>query len=598
MRRPDLWTGATLRAGMSDGREDLRMRGGDPDFPVRDNAAARDDRMTHRPGPGRVAFLAAISLLFGTVGFLLYREVILSGPFLFDDFEYIVGNPMIKSLLYFTNITDPRYLGYLSFAVNYGLGGEDPFWFHLVNVIIHVMNALLVFGVVKAVLTLSSSTGERTADGHSAVAFFAALVFLVHPVETQAVSYITQRFTSLSALFYMLSVLLYLHARVRLEKESGKRRRGYEMYILSMMSAVFAMKTKEIAFTIPFMVAILEFLLFEKSEYGKRRFYFLIPFAAMLIIIPLSLFGPEWGLSAPGSGIDEITRRDKLYDLSQRSPYEYLVTQFRVIVTYIRLLVFPVRQLAVYDYPASHSLFEPRVMLSLSLLLGIAGAAWYSWRKARRAAPGDAPYYRLFSIGVLWFFVTISIESSVIPIKDIIFEHRLYLPSAGFFASCAGLLILIVKRVRPFVFGRAVAAVIAVTVIAALSVATYMRNTVWTDEVRFWDDVVQKTGKAIGYNNRGNAYLKKGQYALALRDLDRTIGFFPRASDIMAWENSDFTPSNMAKTYMSRAQAYAQLGDRRRAQEDFETANRIMKMPLGHVPGLTGRSADVQGRTE
>jgi tetratricopeptide (TPR) repeat protein len=597
LRRPAFWKGATLRAGMFEERED-RGIGGGPDFTVRDSGAEREDRMTHRPSPGRVALLTAIVLLFGTIGFVLYRDVILNGPFLFDDFEYILGNPMIKSLAYFTNIADPRYLGYFSFAVNYGLDGEDPFGFHLVNVTIHVMNALLVFGVWKTVLNLLSSGDDRTPGGHSAVAFFAALIFLVHPIETQAVSYITQRFTSLSALFYLLSVLLYLHARVRLEKGSGERKRGYAIYILSVVFAVFAMKTKEIAFTIPFMVAILEFLLFEKSQYGKRRFYFLIPFAAMLIIIPLSLFGPEWGLSARGSGIDEATRRDKLYDLSRRSPYEYLVTQFRVIVTYIRLLVFPVRQLAVYDYPASHSLFEPRVLLSLAFLLGIAGAARHSWRKARKADFREAPYYRLLSIGILWFFVTISVESSVIPIKDIIFEHRLYLPSAGFFASCAGLFMLIAARFRHFVSGRAAAAVGAVSVIAALSVATYTRNAVWTDEVGFWNDVVQKTGKAIGYNNRGNAYLKKGEYALALRDLDRTIGFFPRARDIMAWENSDFTPSNMAKTYISRGQVYEQLGDPLRAQEDFETANRIMKMPPGHVPELTGPSGDVQGRME
>ncbi len=563
--------------------------------PEKGGCAAREGRFLRPAGLGRAVFSASTVFLFSMAGLLLYRNVILHGPFLFDDFEYIVGNPMIKSLSYFTNITDPRYIGYFSFALNYGVGGENPFGFHLVNVIIHVVNALLVFGVVKSVLTLSSSAGDQAPAQFSVTAFFAALIFLVHPVETQAVSYITQRFTSLSALLYLLSVLLYLKARVRLEKEDVKPGRGYAMYISSAVSAVFAMKTKEIAFTIPFMIAILEFLLFEESRYQKRRFYSLIPFAAMLVIIPLSLFGPEWGLSVPGSGVDEITRRDKLYDLSQRSAYEYLVTQFRVIATYIRLLVFPGSQLAVYDYPASHSLFEPRVVLSLFFLFGIAGAAWYSWLKARKAGPDESCYYRLFSLGIVWFFVTISVESSVIPIKDIIFEHRMYLPSAGFFASCAALFILAARRITPSARGRAGFAAVLITIVILLSVATYLRNAVWTDEVRFWDDIVKKTGKAIGYNNRGNAYLKKGEYALAIRDLDRTIGFFSRANNVMAWENSDFTPSNIAKTYMSRSQAYAKLGDLRRAQEDFETANRIMNTYPGRVPEVTGEGADAQG---
>jgi tetratricopeptide (TPR) repeat protein len=173
------------------------------------------------------------------------------------------------------------------------------------------------------------------------------------------------------------------------------------------------------------------------------------------------------------------------------------------------------------------------------------------------------------------------VESSVIPIKDLIFEHRVYLPSAGFFSACAGLLAIAVMKVGPGGNVRMKAAALTLLIVLPLSAATYARNKVWTDEVKFWDDVVRKTGKTIGYNNRGNAYSKKGEYELALRDLNKAIDFFPSSGGRLSWESADLTPSNMAKTYISRGRVYRDMGDEKRAEEDFATARRLMPESLG-----------------
>ncbi|MDA8084223.1 MAG: tetratricopeptide repeat protein [Nitrospiraceae bacterium] len=519
-------------------------------------------------------FWLIVLVVYAAAGLLLYSNVITNGVFLFDDFEYIVGNPLIHDLSFFSNITDPRHIGYLSFALNYALDGEDPYGYHLLNVIIHIVNAFQVFLLTGLLLKLLHFEDER-AHLRQLAAFFSGLLFLVHPVETQAVSYITQRFTSLTSLFYLGSILSYLAVRARIE-EGKLATREYLIYALGVLSCVLAMKTKEIAFTAPFMIAFLEYLLFPGSGHPSRRFVFLVPFLASLIIIPLALFGPEWGIIAQGSGIDEVTRGDKLYDLYQRSSFDYLINQFGVILTYMRLLVLPIHQLAVYDLKAAYSLFELKVLAPLAFLLCVAGSAVYSWRKAGSASPSDAPVYRLFSVGVLWFFVTLSVESSVIPIKDMIFEHRVYLPSVGFFAIVPAVFFWAGERFLGRGYRPArVVAVMAVIVII-LSGLTYRRNFVWVSEVALWDDVVQKTGKAIGYNNRGNAYMKEGKLDLALRDLDKTISFFPNAKDKMAWENSDFTPTNMSKTYMSRGNVYEMLGDSKRAQADFDMARQVM----------------------
>lgn len=522
----------------------------------------------------------AVVVLFVFLGFLVYSNMLLNEIFLFDDFEYVIGNPIIQDFSYF-NLSDPRQVGYMSFALNYAIDGENPSGYHLFNVIIHVSNAAVVFFLIIVLFDIVSPEDSESKKWHAAAAFLSGLIFLVHPIETQAVSYITQRFTSLCTLFYLLSVLLYLMARVRLEKAQSHNT-AYALYALSILNAVLAMKTKEIAFTIPFTIAVLEFLLFKSSVFSKRRFIFLIPYMATLVIIPLSLIGPEWGLIKPGEGIAEVVRKDKLYDLYERSPLVYLFTQFRVIVTYIGLLILPVNQKAVYDFKVSHSFFELKVLLSLGLLLLIMGYAVYLWRKAAGADADDASDYKLVSIGIIWFFITLSIESSIIPIKDVIFEHRVYLPSAGFFASCSVLLLRLVRKIRVGVSDFVKIGILALIIGIPLATGAYIRNEVWTDELKFWDDVVKKSpNKAIGYNNRGNAYGKLRQYELALRDIDRTIASFPKNPGAkLAWEDSDFTPTNMAKTFMNRGQIYIALGDIVRAKADFNRAKQVMIMPL------------------
>lgn len=546
------------------------------------------DSVSGRARLARLPVAAWLVVLLVAWGIVIYSNVLLRGIFIFDDFDYVVENPIVKDLARAIAMSDPRQVGYLSFAMNYAINPSwDPFGFHLVNVIIHIVTSAMIFFLLKTVIAVlwQDAGGNDLSEGPPAdlpgdfVPALAALVFLVHPLQTQAVSYITQRFTSLSVLLYVMTVLTYLRARLRFERgEQGSM--VALLYVVSFVSAVLAMKTKEISFTIPFMLAALELLLFRRSVFGLRRAYFLVPFMATLMVVPLSLLGPDWGIMPGGAGVDEVTRRDKLFDLFQRSPYEYFITQLRVVVTYMRLMVLPVNQMAVYDFRPSRSFFEPGVILSLLFLLSVAGSAVYAWRRSAASGQRDSVALRLYALGVLWFFVTLSVESSVIPIKDLIFEHRAYLPSIGAFAALAVLGEWGARRFFPSVVPRIRMAALAAALIIPLSVATYMRNEVWTDEVLFWDDVLRKTGKAIGYNNRGNAYLKIGRYDLAVQDLTRTIAFFPSARDSMAWENSDFTPTNMAKTYMSRGNAYAALGDIDKANADFKMARYLM-VPAG-----------------
>ncbi len=542
----------------------------------------------------------ALVVFFIIIGLAIYSRVILHGVFLFDDFEYVINNPIISDMSSL-HMSDPRQVGYFSFALNYALGGENPVGYHLVNVIIHIVNSLLTFILIMEV-TRSLSKGQEPATVFRYSAFLAALIFLVHPVQTQAVSYVTQRFTSLTTLFYLLAVFLYLSARNRLEHDRASGI-AYGLYAASLVSTALAMRTKEISFTIPFIIFMFEALLLTESRYKKRRFIFLLPFAITLAIIPLSIFGPDLGIIGRSAGVADITRMEKLYDLTERSPFYYLFTQFRAIVVYVRTLLLPVSLRVVYDFPISHSFFEARVLASFLFLVSLAGGGVYLWRRGRAFQASDMPdrqeisiSYRLISLGIFWFFITLSVESSIIPIKDVIFEHRVYLPSVGFFMAIS----VVIMHLSGLIFRRAnmlKIVVPALIIVVPLSIGTYIRNNVWTDEIKLWDDVVRKSpDKPIGYNNRGSAYAKIGEYRRALADMNKAISFFPKnIQELNKWENADMTPSNMSKTYSGRGDVYIALGDNVRAREDFKKAKDIFVMPPMDVDGVL-RMADIYAK--
>jgi tetratricopeptide (TPR) repeat protein len=183
------------------------------------------------------------------------------------------------------------------------------------------------------------------------------------------------------------------------------------------------------------------------------------------------------------------------------SRQDYFYTQFRVIVTYLRLLFLPVNQNFFYDYPVYHSFFDMPVLLSFVFLAALFGLGVYLITKQVKEVPQPQPVIRLMGFGILWFFITLSVESSVIPLWMLINEYRMYLPSAGIIITVATGVSLLDNRVR----GKAVFLLLAIVVV--LSIATHLRNEVWQDNVKLWEDTAQKSpGKTTVHNNLGNSY--------------------------------------------------------------------------------------------
>jgi tetratricopeptide (TPR) repeat protein len=524
-------------------------------------------------------------LLIIAVGLMAYCTSF-QVPFTFDDEFNIVNNPAIKDFrhvfdpLFWNKFPQTRIVGYLSLALNYRLHGLDVSGYHVVNLAVHIANGLLVYLLVGLIFRTPWFVGRLPGRMHmsdAVVALFAALLFVAHPVQTQAVTYVIQRLASLATFFYLLSLVSYLKARLlQTQGIQGKAFTAAAFHILALFSAVLAMKTKEIAFTLPVMAVCCE-LIFFRGPFA-RRLLGLLPMALTIFVIPLTLLRNGTGPQGLISEVGEVTRV-----MTPISRLDYLLTQFRVIVTYLRLLVFPVEQRVDYDYPLFHSLLNPQVLASLFLLLTLAGIAAVLLVQARRGLVSDQGRSRLVAFCILWFFITLSVESSIIPIADVIFEHRLYLSAVGF---CI-LIPLLISTYLP----RG-AEVLLVCLVVLLGGATIGRNMLWGDEVRLWQDNLAKSpdkgrvyiqlGKAyrkIGrndltietynqwlakdpndpeaYNNRGNAYRNLGMPGLALEDYNHSIALAP---------NFGLPHFNRATLYLERREFSRAIADYLRAQ--------------------------------
>lgn len=517
----------------------------------------RKNKKPAAPAAGGRAWkhLAALALLAAACAAVY--AVSLKGPFLFDDFTYVTGNPLIRDFSAFAGGPLPavnsnvdthfrtRAAVFLTFAANYALGGENPYGYHLFNIAAHALNSFLVYWL--ALLLLGRVPGRSGGappepGGHPrAGALAAALLFACHPLHTQAVAYVSQRFVSVAAFFCLAALACWLEARL-----SGPGRRGALFYAASLLAAALAMKSKENAFPLPFMIAAADFLFFPAPPRGRLKP--LLPLALTLLIIPGTLMWNGGRPRSPGAAMS-VSGGEKPDRLA------YLLSQPEIVVSYLRLLAWPSGQSADPD-PALRRAPEAPVLLSLLLLAALAAAGL-------RLAKSEDRLKAAAGFGVIWFFAMVSVESSVIPIGDLMFEHRAYLPSAGLFlalgALAAGWL-----RARPET-RPAVLAVVAAAA-AALGAAAHARAAVWADEEALWRDTAAKSPrKARPHYNLGSVLVRSERFAEGAAELELALSAYP--------ENPD------------NADVYYNLGLARARLQDFPAAERAFLAAQRLAPG-------------
>lgn len=510
-------------------------------------------------------------LVLVALGFLVWSNTFHSS-FHFDDQLVIVKNHSIRNLSDFNAIWkyfNTRFFVGLTLALNYSISQLNVFGYHLFNTIIHILGSIFVYALILLTFETPLASGENIPRStKNTMAFLGALIFLTHPIQTQAVTYIWQRTASMATLFYLAALVFYVQWRLKHSKSS---------LFISLVCTALSMFTKEIAFTLPFVITFYEFFCFKNKDGNKwKRWvgslpYLLITFFAISLTLTQAHHVTST-LMKPQTA--EVTR---FVDEKFMSSHNYWLTQIPVLRTYIRLLFIPLNQNIDYAYPPSRAFFEPRTLTSF-IFLSLVMALGILMRNKNK----------LISLGIFWFFVTLSVESFVIQ-QDVIFEHRLYLPSVGYVFFLTGIMLYAYRKslFKPMTM------VLGLLIVVNAFLA-YQRNAVWKDELSLWDDAVKKSPKkARVYLGRGNAYRDKKQFDLALADYNRAAEVNPynpwvltargtllKDQGLLNEALSDFNKAvglkgDYAGAYMNRGAVYAQLGKLKQAIEDYDRALEI-----------------------
>lgn len=436
-------------------------------------------------------------LLIGLVVVALYAHTV-HAPFYLDDHYAIGENKAVKDLwLALKGILSSRGLGIFTFALNYRFGEFNVAGYHVVNISLHV-----AAGCVALLLL------RRIFPQRPWLQLFGALIFVAHPLQTQGVTYVAQRMASLSALLFLLAIYLFLRAREFLAAGGAIRDREHLLwYGAALLMGGLAILAKENAVVLP--VALILFTrCFTPAAAPRRRelLGYVAPFAIFPALAVVVYY--VWPM-VNGTTLNTLQDSALLRSMEGNSPLHYLVTQFSVLWIYLRMFFLPYGQALDHGYPVARELLTLRSIAGFSGLIGLGVLGW----RLRKSQPA-------LTFGIGWFFLTLIIESSVIPL-DPLFEHRLYLPMFGMSVCATALLALIPQPTWQLAAGGAI--------VLVLALLTWRRNALWNDPVAFYEDNfrVASHNERVCYN-LGQKYMEIGRFDEAERLIRESIFMNPK----------------------------------------------------------------------
>ncbi len=408
------------------------------------------------------------TLLIATLAIIIYSNTF-DASFHFDDTPAIVENYAIHRFdIKEIFSTSTRPILDLTFALNYYFGKLNVFGYHLVNLMLHIANGIMLYFIL--LWTINSPHPNpppqvgRAEDGGSPlrvgsppeaegegvpqgdvrvlhrIPLYASLIFIAHPIQTQAVTYIVSRSSVLATTFYLLSLLFFIKALDKRSKNNNPPNPplekggegGFEQRVESkdkdtlrqklylagaFLACCLGMGTKQEAATLPLMLLIYDFYFISDGDWKVFKSHYkihLIMFTTIAIAVYLSFSGLKMFISFDYAKGIPMPQEESI------TSFQYFLTQLHVIPYYIKLLFIPTNLNLDYDWPITRNIDFPTALFFV-LLTSIIVIAIKLFHRAK-----------LISFGIIWFFVTLSVTSSFIVIYDVIFEHRLYLPSVGF----------------------------------------------------------------------------------------------------------------------------------------------------------------------
>jgi len=535
-----------------------------------------------RGGSGSRGWVLAAAVLIVVAVAVVYANSFW-GKFFFDDHFAIVNNRKVHRLwplwdvLKDVSARGMRPVALLSLAVNWKISGDQEWSYHAVNLGIHLAAALLLFGIVRRTLA-SPRVGERLNRVSLPLGLAIALIWAVHPLHTQSVTYIVQRAESMMGMFYLLT----LYGAIR----AMGSRRPILWGAVATVACALGMGTKQVAVTAPLMVVIHD-ALFAPWPFARtlrRRWGLYGALAATWGVL-----GLLWWLTPPF--------RSAGFGYPVYAWWQYPASQFGVIAHYLRLAFWPDRLSLDYGWPAiawpawsssRYAYLAAKAVLGVALpgalIAGLIAMTIWAFRRHRWTGFWGA-----------WFFLILAPTSSIMPIADLAVEHRMYLPLAAVVAVTVIAAFLagraLLERVMSVArdrrdLGRAVAAVLVLAAAGSLGARTVYRNTYYHDEERMWRDVIDQNPRHYrGHDSLGVALAKKKRYKEAIAEHRRALELNPSHAE--AYNNLGVALSN---TPGGLAEAIACFGEAIRLRPRHARAH----CNLGNALSRQGRLVEAE----
>ena len=410
-----------------------------------------------------------------------------SGDFHYDDTVVILENPHLDGWRHFLGHLDHmvRPVLYATFLFDRSLYGADPAGYHLLNLLLHVGSGLLIFRIL-------TSAGV---DARSSVPAWVSLFFLIHPIATETVTYISGRASGLMAFFYLGALWLYIRATER--PKPGKPSPAH--FAGSLLLFILAIGSKETAVTFPIMLLLWDHLIRRKQGDELRAAVLRdhLPFWIVLLLAAgWSMLHPRYSALAQ-------------FSFNLRPWWDNLFSELHATAYALLLYFTPWNQNFDHDLPLFHSPAQWPLPLDVLFLSAVAVAAFM----VRRRIP-------LVAFGIAWFFLQL-LPTSLIPRNDVLSERNLYLPSLGLLIALLSLGAHALQRLR-IAFPRSAVVrpaslSLAIALAMILGLFTHQRNDLYRDQLSLWTDTTRKSPyKARPHNNLGRAYALQDDWDLAI----------------------------------------------------------------------------------
>lgn len=495
--------------------------------------------------------IVVISLIV-VLGLVAYGNTLLNG-FVYDDPLVVEGNPFITSFSNLSHLFDSDYylgsgetswrpVATVSYFIDYQLWQFNPFGYHLTNLVLHILNALLFYYLLLNLIPILGKDileKNKSFFNYFYLAFFSALVFVLHPLTGEAVNAVGFRHELLLTFFFLLSLLLYLKSRFTTSKQKGSI-----LYSFSLIFYMLAMLSKEMAIVLPFFIILFEFY-FSKKE--KTKFFKknnLILFIGYFIILSLYIWIRFFIFAFPEETIGSLLN-EKL--LLGGNIYSWFLTVIVIFASYIKLFLFPLHLSPEHIIQVQDSLFDFKVVLSLFSLFFILFLVIKNFKKKP-----------LITFSLLWIFIPLITVSNIIPLNHPMAERYLYLSCLGFSLFFAYLLLSLFRM--KFLSTKKTIVFSGIFFLLAFyltRIVTY--NRIWRNKETFWKSVVLDNPpphRARSYSALGLVYYREGNYQKAENYFKKSLQQGPY----------------YAKAYNNLGLLYCQRGDWDRGIEYFNKA--------------------------